>query len=120
MYEDIVIGKGIQQCSAVVCYSGKNSFYISQNSNQYWISNLIFGASMKVFKDTTEGQRITKLITVDKPNEYRIREYLDKQVLKHMSYNSLLVSIEQLKKDAFNEGRRAKATEIRLALNIND
>jgi hypothetical protein len=120
MYDEIVIGKGQHFCTAIKCYEGKDRFYISENSNCYWISNLIFDTSMKVFKDTPEGQRITKLITNPKPVDHRIREFLDKLVLKHMSYNILLASIQSLKDEAFEEGRNAKANEIKLILNIRE
>lgn len=126
MYEEITIGKGDPLNSAVRCYEcqianlSNNLVYISENRNCYWISDLIFDVRMKVFKDTTEGKRIAKLLkNPNKVSDPVLRDYLERLVIKHLPHSSLMRGILELQKEAFEEGKKAKIDEIKEVLNID-
>lgn len=121
MWDDIKIGTGEKRCSAVVLYRSQNekySFDISHNDIQYWISDLLFGMGMVMYKDTPEGQRLAKLLAASKKNDKKIRELLDILVLNRISHTRLLAEIDNLKRKSIEEGKELKTAEIKGVLGI--
>ena len=124
MWDDVIIGKGEHSCSATKCYEGPDTkVYIAENNNCYWISDLIMGGSMKIFKDCREYQCLTKMLEKVKTNgeyEYKIYDYLNRLFLKRANPSIIITIITTQIEQAFNNGKEAKAKEIRVALNLED
>lgn len=130
MWDDIIIGSGERYCSAILLYDCKNSnISISHNHSSYWITHCIFDKGMTIYKDCKIGQKLTKLLelpndsdatffTSKKSKDRQIVEFLNKLVINHLSYDSIIASIEQLSKEAFDRGKEAKALEIRKVLGV--
>jgi hypothetical protein len=128
MWDDIIIGSGTKYCSSFIFYrSVKTDISISQNKSSYWVSHCIFDKGITIYKDCREGEKLTKLLelpedkdqtvfTPKKSKDSQIVEFLNKLVIKHLSYEAMITSIEEIRKKAFDEGQNAKAEEIRNAL----
>jgi hypothetical protein len=124
MWDDVIIGKGPHICSAYKCYEGPDTKVdIKENSNSYWIDDLILGGSIKIFKDTVPGKRLTELLEQVKINgevEYKIFNYLNRLFLKRVNPNTLTTIITNKMEEAYENGKEMKADEIRRALGILD
>lgn len=130
MWDDIIIGKGEKLCSAVIHYSSRNTrIRISANRTSYWISGCVFDKGLTIYKDCKEGEKLTELLalpndenstvfTSKKSKDRKITEYLNNLILKRISYDDVMCSIENIRKVAFEEGKRAKILEIRNILTI--
>jgi hypothetical protein len=122
MWDDVIVGKGPHICSAVTCYEGPDTkVHISENQNSYWINDLILGEGMKIFKDTRQGQKLTKLLEAVKTNgeyEYKIYNFLNGILLKRIKPDMLMEYIRSEREKAYEQGKEMKADEIRRALGI--
>ena len=130
MWDNFIIGKGDKLCSAVTRYRSKNtSIGISENRSFYWISGCIFDKGITIYKDCKEGKRLTELLALPndenstifsskKSKDRKITEYLNNLILKRISYDDVMRSIENIREKAFEEGKQAKILEIRNILTI--
>lgn len=124
MWNDIIVGSGESFCSAITYYNSKNSnISISKNQSSYWITGCIFDKGMTIYKDCEIGKKLTKLLELPddgdatrfpskKSKDRQIIEFLNKLILKRLPYDSIISLIESIRKQAFEEGRQAKADEI--------
>lgn len=120
MWDDIIIGKGKQPhiCSAYKCYEGSESeLNISENQNSYWISGLILGGSIKIYKDCAVGTKLIEMLS--KPDEKKITKYLNKMFLARCNSQTLLTIIEDRLNESYEKGKEMKADEIRRTLGIS-
>ena len=117
MNKEIMIGKGHYGCSAVVCFKIKGDHSISENRVSYWINDLIFNQRMKIFKDTKEGQILTTMIETNESLD-SIMKYLNNLVLKNMSLDTILASIDYEKKCSFQDGRESMQKDLCKLLGI--
>lgn len=110
MSKEIIIGSGEVQTSAVHIFRIEGKHSISENGGCYWISNLILDFSMKIFKDTPEGKKLTRLIDY-KVNLPDILRYLNKLVLENSNHEKLIDYIENTiqseKEKSFIDGRNS-------------
>lgn len=113
MWDDVIIGKLPERrvCGARSHHIHKN---ISINSQAYWISDLVLGLGMTVYRDTPEGKKIEKLLE----KEGNVQGYLTTLVLKHVPDVLLIIKIEQYGQERYQEGRRSKVDEFRACLNL--
>jgi len=118
-WEFVVIGEGNKGCTAVTCMidDKKTNSHISHNETSYWISDLMFGCGMTIFKDTEEGEELTKMIEEnEKPkNIYR---YLNSLLIQRLSIKDIEDGIKRERDDAYNKGREDAKADIRRALGI--
>lgn len=115
MWNGFTIGGGNSSSSAVKVHEIEGEHGISQNSNSYWVSNLILNLSGTIYKNTTEGMRLMKMITDKTPKE-EIIAWLNKVALKHTKVETLITSIKLLEESAYACGKVDKANEIKQAL----
>lgn len=115
MWNDVVIGKGEKGCSAMKVFAIPGEHSISQNSVSFWISGCLLGAGVTIFKNTADGKALQALIEAGTALD-EIQEWLDCLVLRNLDPKKLRQLIERSNEEAFLEGKRAKAAEIRAAL----
>ena len=118
MFKELVIGEGSKGFSA----TGVNGYYqgrpsISHNKVSYWISYLYLDLSMTIFKDTSEGMDLSIMIGQQKPIE-EIEDFLNNLVLQNVSIEELKHRIVRSLEEAYEQGQRDKAEQIRNALGI--
>ena len=122
MWDIVTIGKGDKLCTATSRFYGDNSPSdpnISENSVSYWISNVLFeDAGMTIFKRTREGKKLTELLNTN--DSVRIKDYLEKLLLKKMTPAKLREFIRQTEKDHFHKGQEYAKMTIRGALGLNE
>lgn len=122
MWDEVIIGKGEHSCSATRCYEGPDTkVYIAHNNNSYWVSDLIMGGKMKIFKDTVQGQYLTELLArvqIKGEVEYKIFDFLNRLFLRRVNAGFLTTMITAKMEEAYRSGQEAKAREIRQALNM--
>ena len=123
---EILIGSGIVYGSWIYNFDiyDRCLCEISENSSSFLIHNLVFNATLKIFKTTNEGIILQKMIDEElshDPDELitsTISDYLDNLVIKRVSLYQINSAIEKIKKDAFENGRNNKAHEIKKALGL--
>ena len=122
MWDDVVIGKGPHICSAVTCFNGVDSeIHIAENQNSYWVSSLILGGSIKIYKDTNVGKKLTEMLNkkpIEMIGEKKITKYLNKIFLARCNPEVLLDIVENKLNESYEKGKEMKAAEIRSALRI--
>ena len=117
MRNDIVIGRGEQGNSAVLVRDLTGGCYISQNRDSYWISGCYLGLNLVIFKNHSEGIRLT-LMLAKRANDDTVCEYLTKLVLKHAGVVRLRAAIDTAIQNAFDEGSEHRAELLRSALGL--
>lgn len=117
MWVDVVIGEGPHITMALKVHEIEGDHHISQNENSYWISGLVCGLRMKIFKDTAEGTKLTLMIKRRRPLE-EILNFLNTALVQHVDQEVLVAAIEREKNDAFREGYRTAQKDIRKALGV--
>ena len=115
MYYEVIIGQGVKVTTAIHVFELKGKHSISHNYSSYWISDLIFDCHMVIFKDTDEGKLLTNMIERQAQLD-SILEWLNHTLLKNMDPAKIMLAIEGERDKAFDDGKRAKAAEIREAL----
>jgi hypothetical protein len=117
MWDDVIIGEGPHITMASKVREIEGDHCISQNSNSFWISGLLCGLGMKIFKDTAEGTKLTLMIRKRRSLE-EILDFLNMTLVQHVDQEILVAAIERSKNDAFREGYRAAQKDIRKALGV--
>jgi hypothetical protein len=117
MWDDVVIGEGPHITMVLKVHEIEGDHQISQNGNSYWISGLLCGLGMKIFKNTAEGTKLTLMINKRRSLE-EILNFLNRTLVQHVDQETLVAAIERSKKDAFQEGYRAAQKDIRRALGV--
>lgn len=118
MWDDVVIGKGDKRCTATKVHSIAGDHSIAQNSTSFWVSSCMLDAGITVFKDTEEGKTLQTLQAMIDANATldAIMEQIDLIVLSNIEPQKLKQLIKRENENYFNAGQRAKASEIRAAL----
>lgn len=115
MWDDVIIGKGNKLNSAVRVFSIEGEHGISHNNVSYWISDLVLGLSITIFKYTEIGERLTKMIR-DKKSTEEIIHWLNKVALSRMDPDKIIARIEQEKKKSFRAGQVSRSREFQKLL----
>jgi hypothetical protein len=115
MYHEVTIGQGDKGTGAIHVFDLPGTHNISQNSRCYWISNLIFDCHMVIFKNTPEGKLLTSMIERN-VELYDVEKWLNATLLKNMDPAKIMQAVALERAEAYGEGRRDKAQEIRSAL----
>ena len=117
-FDCVVIGTGEKFNGTVKCYEGPDTkTYVSENRIAYWITNLILDGEMTIYKDTMEGQALSQKLA-DNVNEYEIKTFLDNVFLHHAKHAYIVELVLKHTENAYEQGRKDKAIEIRKALNL--
>jgi hypothetical protein len=117
MWDDVVIGEGPHIMMARRVREIEGDHRISQNENSYWISGLLCGLGMTIFKDTPEGTELTSMIGERRSLE-EILNFLNTTLVQYVDQEVLVAAIETSKNDAFREGYRTAQKDIRKALGV--
>jgi hypothetical protein len=115
MHHEVTVGQGIKGTTAIHIRDLKGNHSISKNYSSYWISNLLFGCRMTIFMDTNEGKLLANMIERHVPLD-SILEWLNHTLLRNMEPAKIMDAVVAERMEAYEEGRRAKADEIREAL----
>ena len=116
-WDFVIIGEGDKGNTAIHVFDIKGKHSISENSVSYWISNLMFGAGMTIFKDTEEGKYLTEMIKNGNKLKTIVR-YLNAVLIQHMSIVDIEQGIENLKNDAYELGKEDMKKEFRKLLGL--
>ena len=117
MWDDVVIGKGNKGASSRRVWDVPGGASISANSVSFWISGCLLGVGMTIFKATAEGKELMALIENEAALEKReVQDWLDRLVLRHLDPERLKSLINRANEEAFANGMRAKAAEMRAVL----
>ena len=88
---------------------------ISENSNEYWVYELLFGYTAIIQKSTEVGKQLE--IFINDGVEYSIiQDFLNEYVLKDISLKEIREYIDQISESRFNDGRKYQAQCIKQAL----
>ncbi len=117
MWDDVVIGEGPHIVMAYKVREIEGDHHISQNGNSYWVSGLLCGLGMKIFKNTAEGTKLTLMIKRRRPLE-EILDFLNTALVQHIDQEVLVAAIKRSGQNAFQEGYRAAQKDIRKALGV--
>lgn len=117
MWDDVIIGSGHKGNSAIMVGAIGGDHNISENRYSYWIADAYLGAGITIFKDTEEGQHLTKLIK-DGIAIYRIEAWLEDLLIANIDPVKLKLRVKEAMENSYREGRRDRAAEIREALGI--
>lgn len=119
MWDDVVIGKGDKGCSAMKvwkCPELLRDMSIAENPKSYWISRAWYEGGMTVFKDTPEGQKITKAI--ESGNASKITNLIELIFLKKAKPEVINRLVKDATNTAYQRGYEDRALLIREALGI--
>lgn len=117
MWDNVVIGKGDKGTSSVRCFKLKGEHSISDNNVSYWISDLMFGYGMTIFKDTIQGKKLTMMIDDGKPVN-KILDFLNTTMFMKLSVNEVKVGIENIENDAYEKGRKKMQEDFKKLMGI--
>lgn len=121
MWDDFNIGEGRSGTTAV---KTSRIFQIpdgllvdiSENDECFWVSRCICDLGGHIFKDTKEGQELSKLIDIG--NRIKIQNFLDLVVLREITPGQLRKHIRNTMREEFERGRQDAKKEIRTVLGV--
>lgn len=114
---DIKIGKSTTRvCSAVIYRELDEGYSISRNEESYWISESFLNIGVMIFHGTGEYDRLKALLTDSKVTNERIREWIDRLILRKAPVARLRAAILNKARQAHRDGRYEAKNEIRNAL----
>lgn len=122
MWDNVIIGEGNKLASAVHVFNVEGDHSISENSVSYWITeNSVIkrGVGMTIFKDTDEGEQLTKLIK-DRTPLSEIETYLVKLWMGRIDPLVLATKIKNENNHHYARGRNSMRYEIKSLLNSHD
>jgi hypothetical protein len=117
MWNDVIIGKPSQACSAWSVLAIEGTHSISENKYDYWITTDFLHIGMKIAKDTAIGKKLSKMIN-DKVKKDKILQYLDGIALKRIHPTTLRNKIENALKGAYSNGREDLQADFRKLLRL--
>jgi hypothetical protein len=117
MWDYIVVGEGKKLTGAKLITSIPDNEVLSENSEAFWVSDIILGVYMTIYKTSPEGIVIDHTIKSGRPMK-EIRRYLDEVALQYMTVDQLMERIEEVEKEAFRKGEEHRASEIAKLLNL--
>lgn len=111
MWSDIIIGEIPKNriCTAINHPVYK---FLSSNREAFWVSDLILGLEMTVYRNTPEGQSITELLSYQHAPAH-VKSVLDIMALRHVDPLGLIEKIQSYGEDKIREGKRIKVQEFR-------
>ncbi len=122
MWDEVIIKtkSGFQQTgvTTIKTFDIPGDHGISDNQVCFRISeNAPFEFGMTIFKDTTEGIKLTKMIE-DKKDPVLIKLQILKWYLQKASPRLLVSKIKDISRESFRQGQISKANEIKKALDV--
>lgn len=119
MWDDFEIGNGPFGTSAITVYKiNSASFDISENKTSYWITVREPNIGMRVTKDTTEGKKITEIISNELGSEV-MHDYLLELSLRNMDASTFINIYKTAIRDAHERGYRMAKKELREWLEVD-
>jgi hypothetical protein len=118
MWENVIIGNGDKGHTAIRVFNIKGEHSISENNVSYWIDDLLFNMGMTIFKDTTEGKKLTELILKKNQNLSEILNFLNTILLKNINIKDVEIALINIKNQAFENGKDSLRYELKKILNI--
>lgn len=92
----------------------RGSMYnISSNAVSYLFTGGIFGIQCVVMKNSVEGVKLSSLINTSEGDLTKLDEYITRMLLKRIKPSEMIGLIKKIKTEAYERGRRNKASEIR-------
>ncbi len=119
MWDDIIIGKGSKGANAWLALNMLNGGTITQNGTSYWVSDAYLGTGLTIFKDTAEGQRLTKLLELKTMRARKVENFMDALVIKHLKPTQLKRKISEVQSASYERGIKDQRTIMRAALGLN-
>lgn len=119
MWDDVIIGSGNRGSSACHVFAIKGDHNISDNQVSFWVSKVYLGLGMTIFKNTREGQKLSKMIA-DSKTTAQINAYLKTVLLQKVKPRVLMDAIDREIEKSFEAGRGAKIREILQTLRIGN
>lgn len=120
MWDDIIIGDDTNDrlCSAIIVFDiDFKPHSISHNSLSYWISLYDPDIGMKIYKDTKEGQHVTKMIA-EKCSGESLHLYLFGLAMKHMKPERMITIIHNMIETSEENGYNRAKEELRNWLGV--
>ncbi|HNC59552.1 MAG TPA: hypothetical protein PLP33_29260 [Leptospiraceae bacterium] len=115
--DTVHIGNVVTENTAVRLFEVE-SFFISHSSKTYWYSCDFTGIQLRIAKDSEAGKTLAKFIKGG--YEEKAKQFLLSLVFKHTPVNALQAAIQLKLKYSFENGKKEKAREIKIALGILD
>ena len=119
MWDNVIIGNGDKGCTTIICSDIEGDHGISENRVSYWITDCIMGIDCTVFKDTKEGQKISKM-REEKKGVKVIQNYIDSLVLKRIDVVVFKNLLKNEQDKYFRKGEESKQEEVKEVLGVHD
>ena len=114
---DIKIGKSTTQvCSATIHRELDEGYYISRNSESYWITETFLDIGAMIFKGTREYDRLKIMLADPKVTNEQIRGWIDHLVIRKAPVARVRVAILNKTRQAHRDGRYEAKNEVRNVL----
>lgn len=111
MWNTVVVGSGNKGNSAHPVFKIKGDHSISENQVSFWISSVYLDEGMTIFKNTREGQTLSRMIE-EEASIHLINDYLKRLFLRKVKIDVLMRIIDESNKRAYNAGQSDKIREI--------
>lgn len=111
----VTVGKGNRLYSAVHVSEIPGNHHISHNETSFWIDCCVFGIEITIFKETKEGKKLQEMIKKGEKLK-NIQDWIDCLILSKINAKKLMQLINRANKEAFDEGKKRKAEELREVL----
>lgn len=110
----------------VIQRKGNHIFYdkVMEDKEYFYIMD-VYGLGIKIGRNTEEGRQIYKIIEkrisaeINIKSDEQIFKELQKFVLNIITVEQLAIYIKEMENKAFEAGRKDKAEEIKMSLNIS-
>lgn len=118
-FDYIVVGKGKDSTSSWLLETIPDNDFISDSGNAYWIHSYgtIFECGMKIFKTSKDGMILQKMINDGRPLS-EMKRFIDEIIKEHITLPQMIECIEEIKKNAFRDGKEQRSYEFCKLLNI--
>lgn len=101
-----------------------SAFYISSNSESYWLHNLLLGFDILLSRDTFEGAKLTSMLSNEVLNHTKIWQYANSLVLANITaeeyINAVNKTLSKVAYKAFDKGANYVRKELKSLLDIKN
>lgn len=106
-------------CSAVLYRDLVGGYYVSRNSESFWVNEMILKIGLRIFKGTPEYDRLEALLDDKCITDETIVDWIDKLTIRKASIAQIQVGLSNIAHEAYRQGRIDAKSEIRQALMID-
>lgn len=108
-------GRNIEY-SAALFRELDEGYYISRNSESYWVCEEFLNIGARVFVGSKEYDRLHAMLYDRTITNESIRSWIDNLILRRATLQQLRVAIDNKTSAAYREGRREAKGEVRAML----